>query len=91
MLRERPQKRQTKQNKTKNQNRTAAESYSLEVELRALRLENKPPQEGATVAFTNIFGNVLGNILNLFIAISCLGTANGLMLGCSRGIWGFPG
>ena len=40
--------------------------------------------QGATVAFTNIFGNVLGNILNLFIAISCLGTTNGLMLGCSR-------
>ena len=40
--------------------------------------------KGATVAFTNIFGNVLGNILNLFIAISCLGTTNGLMLGCSR-------
>lgn len=40
--------------------------------------------QGATVAFTNIFGGVLGNILNLFIAISCLGTTNGLMLGCSR-------
>ena len=40
--------------------------------------------KGATVAFTNIFGGVLGNILNLFIAISCLGTTNGLMLGCSR-------
>lgn len=40
--------------------------------------------KGATIAFTNIFGPVLGNILNLFIAISCLGTANGLMMGCSR-------
>ena len=40
--------------------------------------------KGATVAFTNIFGPVLGNVLNLFVAISCLGTANGLMLGCSR-------
>ena len=39
---------------------------------------------GAPLAFTNIFGGVFGNILNLFIAISCLGTANGLMLGCSR-------
>ena len=27
---------------------------------------------------------MLGNILNLFVAISCLGTANGLMLGCTR-------
>ncbi len=40
--------------------------------------------KGATVAYTNIFGGVLGNILNLFIAISCWGTANGLMLGCTR-------
>ena len=43
--------------------------------------------EGATRAFVNIFGGVLGNILNLFIAISCAGTMNGLMLGCSRGIF----
>lgn len=40
--------------------------------------------KGAPIAFTNIFGGVLGNILNLFIAISCLGTTNGLMMGCSR-------
>ena len=40
--------------------------------------------KGATYAYTNIFGNVLGNVLNLFIAISCLGTTNGLMLGCTR-------
>ena len=40
--------------------------------------------KGAPVAFTNIFGGVLGNVLNLIIAISCLGTTNGLMLGCTR-------
>ena len=44
--------------------------------------------EGATVAFINIFGGVLGNILNLFIAISCLGTLNGLMVASTRGIYG---
>lgn len=44
-------------------------------------------ESGATVAFTNVFGNVLGNILNLFIAISCMGTMNGLMLGCVRGMY----
>jgi len=43
--------------------------------------------QGATIAFTNIFGGVLGNILNLFIAISCMGTMNGLMLGCTRGMY----
>ena len=40
--------------------------------------------QGATAAFTNIFGSFLGNVLNLFIAVSCLGTTNGLMLGCTR-------
>ncbi|MBE6968754.1 MAG: APC family permease [Ruminococcaceae bacterium] len=43
--------------------------------------------DGATVAFTNVFGGVVGNILNLFIVISCLGTTNGLMLGCCRGMY----
>ena len=43
--------------------------------------------QGATVAFTNIFGGFLGNVLNLFIAISCIGTMNGLMLGCTRGMY----
>lgn len=42
---------------------------------------------GATVAFTNIFGNFFGNVLNLFVVISCLGTTNGLMLACSRGMY----
>ena len=43
--------------------------------------------QGATVAFSNIFGGVLGNVLKLFIAISCFGTVNGLMLACCRGIY----
>jgi len=42
---------------------------------------------GASVAFVTVFGNVFGNILNLFIAISCIGTMNGLMLGCCRGLY----
>ena len=42
---------------------------------------------GASVAFVNIFGGVLGNILNLFVAVSCFGTMNGLMVGCSRGLY----
>ena len=44
-------------------------------------------ENGAQIAFLNIFGNVFGNILNLFIAISCFGTLNGLMLGTSRGMY----
>lgn len=43
--------------------------------------------DGATVAFTKVFGNVFGNILNLFVAISCLGTLNGLLIGCTRGMY----
>ena len=44
-------------------------------------------EKGATIAFTNIFGGVFGNILNLFVVISCLGTTNGLMLACTRGMY----
>ena len=43
--------------------------------------------QGATIAFTNIFGGALGNVLKLFIAISCFGTVNGLMLACCRGMY----
>ena len=43
--------------------------------------------KGATVAFSNIFGGPLGNVLKLFIAISCFGTVNGLMLACCRGMY----
>ena len=43
--------------------------------------------EGATVAFKNIFGNVFGTVLNVFVAVSCLGTLNGLMLGTTRGLY----
>ncbi len=48
---------------------------------------NELIENGATIAFTHVFGPVLGNVLNLFVAISCLGTANGLMLGCTRGLY----
>ncbi len=43
--------------------------------------------DGATTAFTSVFGNVFGNILNLFVAVSCLGTLNGLLIGCIRGMY----
>ncbi len=44
-------------------------------------------KDGATTAFVNIFGKIGGNVLNAFIVISCLGTLNGLMVGCTRGIY----
>ena len=43
--------------------------------------------EGATTAFSNIFGGVGGAILNICIVVSCLGTLNGLMVGATRGMY----
>jgi len=43
--------------------------------------------EGATTAFTNIFGGIGGTLLNICIVISCLGTLNGLMVGATRGMY----
>lgn len=41
---------------------------------------------GTGVAFAS-FGNVISVIISAFIVVSCLGTLNGLMLGCTRGIY----
>ncbi|MBE6917275.1 MAG: amino acid permease [Ruminococcaceae bacterium] len=43
--------------------------------------------EGATTAFSNIFGSVGGMLLNVCIVISCLGTLNGLMVATTRGMY----
>lgn len=43
--------------------------------------------EGTAPAFIKVFGNVFGNILNLFVSVSCLGTLNGLLIGCIRGMY----
>ncbi len=43
--------------------------------------------EGATTAFSNIFGAVGGTLLNICIVVSCLGTLNGLMVGATRGMY----
>ncbi len=44
-------------------------------------------EEGATTAFTNIFGKTGGTFLNICIVVSCLGTLNGLMVGATRGMY----
>lgn len=44
-------------------------------------------QNGAKAAFSTIFSNAGGTILFVFIIISCLGTLNGLMMGCTRGFY----
>lgn len=47
----------------------------------------KSGQAGAKLAFQNLFGSVGGSLLFVFVIISCLGTLNGLMLGCTRGMY----
>lgn len=44
-------------------------------------------EKGANVAFLSIFGKVGGTALYVFVVISCLGTLNGLMLACERGLY----
>ncbi len=41
-------------------------------------------EAGARIAFSAVFSNFAGTALFLFVVISCLGTLNGLTLGCSR-------
>ena len=41
---------------------------------------------GTGVAFA-YFGGIVSKIISAFIVISCLGTLNGLMVGCTRGIY----
>ena len=43
--------------------------------------------EGGTQVAFSYFGTVISKIISTFIVISCLGTLNGLMLGCCRGIY----
>ncbi len=44
-------------------------------------------QNGAKTAFETVFSKAGGTILFVFIVISCLGTLNGLMMGCTRGLY----
>ncbi|MBQ7294596.1 MAG: APC family permease [Clostridia bacterium] len=42
-------------------------------------------EQGAKIAFSSVFSNFAGTLLFVFVVVSCLGTLNGLTLGCSRG------
>lgn len=44
-------------------------------------------EAGAKIAYGNILGTLGGTLIFVFVVISCLGTLNGLMMGCSRGIF----
>lgn len=41
-------------------------------------------EAGAKIAFSAVFSKYAGTLLFVFVVISCLGTLNGLTLGCSR-------
>ncbi|WP_047811080.1 APC family permease [Desulfosporosinus acididurans] len=47
----------------------------------------KGGEQGAKLAFATVFSNAGGVVLFVFVVISCLGTLNGLMLGCTRGLY----
>ena len=44
-------------------------------------------QEGAKLAFETVFSSLGGTLIFVFVIISCLGTLNGLMMGCTRGFY----
>lgn len=44
-------------------------------------------EAGAKMAFEQLFTTAGGTALFVFVVISCLGTLNGLMLGCTRGMY----
>ena len=44
-------------------------------------------EAGAKLAFETVFSNLGGSLIFVFVIISCLGTLNGLMLGCTRGLY----
>ncbi|MCD2503275.1 APC family permease [Clostridium sp. NSJ-145] len=44
-------------------------------------------EAGAKLAFETVFSSIGGSLIFVFVIISCLGTLNGLMLGCTRGLY----
>lgn len=44
-------------------------------------------EAGAKMAFETVFSQAAGTVIFVIIVVSCLGTLNGLMLGCTRGMY----
>ncbi len=44
-------------------------------------------EAGVKMAFSSLFGSAAGTIVFVLIVISCLGTLNGLMIACCRGLY----
>lgn len=47
----------------------------------------KGGEEAVKLAYSTLLGNAAGSLLFVFVVISCIGTLNGVMLGCSRGLY----
>lgn len=45
------------------------------------------PQDGIKMAFDAVLGNGMGGVLAAFVAVSCLGALNGMMLGLGRAMY----
>lgn len=43
--------------------------------------------DGIKMAFASILGNVAATMLSAFVAVSCLGALNGIMMGCGRAMY----
>lgn len=52
-----------------------------------VELSSLSDKSGVNTAYTNVFGTIAGTILTAFITISCLGTLNGLTMGCCRNFY----
>lgn len=44
-------------------------------------------ESAVKLAFSKALGNFAGNALFIFVIISCIGTLNGCMIGCTRGLY----
>ena len=44
-------------------------------------------ETGAKIAYSTLFSNLGGTVVFVIVVISCLGTTNGLMMGCVRGFY----
>ena len=63
-----------------------AAAYTL-YNLGILGLADMNALSGGTYVAFRFFGGAAASIINILVVISCLGTLNGLMLGCTRGIY----
>ncbi len=62
-------------------------SYFIGIGAGASNIQQLTVKEGVTQVYNAIFGPIGGTILIVFVIISCLGSLNGLSMGCVRGMY----